>query len=402
MAQTSSEQTRAWQGPALFSYGFRPFFLAATVFATGIVPVWMLIFSGDWDLQSTFPAVDWHIHEMLFGYATAVVAGFLFTAIPNWTGRMPKRGWSLAVLLGLWLLGRVAMYGALGVNEVTVMLLDCAFLGAIVVMILIEVVAGKNWRNLMVLGMLSVLLVGNGVFHVEAAGPGFAAQGYGLRLGLGASIMMIAVVGGRVVPSFTRNWMAKRQSARLPVPPMQRFDKVALLALLGALGAWIALPASQISALLLLLAGGLHLARLWRWLGMRTLAEPLVTVLHVGYLFVPLGAFALGAEPFLPGTEALGGVQHFWMAGAIGVMTLAVMTRATLGHTGHALTAGPGTMLIYGAAVLAVLLRVMAGVWPEQATGFYWAAGMAWLTAFGSFVVVYGPLLARARPMRAS
>ena len=398
----SAEQMRAWQGPALLTYGFRPFFLGAAVWAFVCMVAWIGMLSGQWEVPTGLDMVSWHAHEFLFGYVSAVIAGFLLTAVPNWTGRLPIVGWPLGALFGLWIAGRIAVTFSAHLPAVFVAVVDLSMMAALAGVIAREIIAGKNWRNLMVLGMLSVLLVGNGVFHVEAAGPGFAAQGYGLRLGLGASIMMIAVVGGRVVPSFTRNWMAKRQSARLPVPPMQRFDKVALLALLGALGAWIALPASQISALLLLLAGGLHLARLWRWLGMRTLAEPLVTVLHVGYLFVPLGAFALGAEPFLPGTEALGGVQHFWMAGAIGVMTLAVMTRATLGHTGHALTAGPGTMLIYGAAVLAVLLRVMAGVWPEQATGFYWAAGMAWLTAFGSFVVVYGPLLARARPMRAS
>ena len=130
----SERNRKAFGGPAIFSYGFRPFFLGATIFATGVIPIWILVFYGKLDLNSTFPPVDWHIHEMLFGYAAAVVAGFLFTAIPNWTGRMPIKGWPLAALSGLWLVGRVAMSGVLGIGDLAVMLLDCAFLTAILTM----------------------------------------------------------------------------------------------------------------------------------------------------------------------------------------------------------------------------------------------------------------------------
>ena len=118
-------------GPALFSYGFRPFFLAAGLFAVMIVPLWMLIWSGNITLNSPFAAMDWHIHEMLFGYTSAVIAGFLFTAIPNWTGRMPTRGWSLMVLAAFWIAGRLAVAGAFGQGPVLVMVVDCAFMAAI-------------------------------------------------------------------------------------------------------------------------------------------------------------------------------------------------------------------------------------------------------------------------------
>lgn len=207
--------------------------------------------------------------------------------------------------------------------------------------------------------------------------------------------MMIAVIGGRIVPSFTRNWLAKRAPGRLPVPPMQRFDKAALMVLVLGLLAWIALPDHPATAILLLLAGGLHLVRLVRWAGDRTLAEPLVAVLHLGYFFLPLGAVAIAAEILMPGSLGMAAAQHLWMGGAAGLMTLAVMTRATLGHTGQTLTAGPGTVGIFAALVGAVLARLGAGIWPDQAHLLHMVAGAGWIAAFGGFAVIYGPLLLR-------
>ena len=258
-----------------------------------------------------------------------------------------------------------------------------------------EIVAGRNWRNLIVVGLLGVFIIGNALFHWEAARGDYAAQGYGLRLGLGAGVMMIAVIGGRVVPSFTRNWLVKQRSATLPVSPMQTFDKAALVALLVALVLWVALPIAAVTGFVLFLAGVSHVIRLSRWAGHKTLAEPLVTVLHAGYAFVPLGALALAAEILLPGTFGMAGAQHLWMAGATGLMTLAVMTRATLGHTGQALTAGSGTVLIYVTLTLSVLARVVAGMWPEISGLMHIMAGLFWITAFGGFGVIYGALLLR-------
>ena len=206
---------------------------------------------------------------------------------------------------------------------------------------------------------------------------------------------LIAVIGGRVVPSFTRNWLVKRRSAVLPVQPMQRFDKAALVALLLALLRWVALPVAVLTGLALALAGGLHAVRLVRWKGYRTLAEPLVTVLHAGYAFVPLGALAQAAEILSPGVFGTAGAQHLWMAGAIGLMTLAVMTRATLGHTGQELTAGAGTVAIYAALVLSVIARVAAGIWPDMAGTLHMVAGLCWIGAFGGFAAIYGALLLR-------
>jgi uncharacterized protein involved in response to NO len=393
MTATTAERMRAWRGPAILTYGFRPFFFGAATWAALSMVLWVPMLAGHLALPSAFDPVSWHAHEFLYGYLGAVVAGFLFTAVPNWTGRLPIVGWPLAALAVLWLAGRAAVTLGGGLPPLVVAAVDLAFPAGFAVIVLREIVAGRNWRNLIVLGMLAVFVLGNALFHWEAARGGYAAQGYGLRLGLGAGVMMIAVIGGRIVPSFTRNWLVKRGPGRLPVPPMQRFDKLSLLALLAALLAWVSAPYHVATGFVLLLAGLLHLVRLARWAGDRTLAEPLVTVLHVGYAFLPLGGLALSAEILAPGSVGMAGAQHMWMAGAIGLMTLAVMTRATLGHTGQDLRAGAGTVAIYAVLVLSVLARVGAGVWPGQAAWLHGVSGLAWIAAFGGFSMIYGRLL---------
>lgn len=392
---TTAEQMRAWTGPAILTFGFRPFFFGGGAWAALAMALWVPMLSGHLVLPTAFDPVSWHAHEFLFGYLGAVVAGFLLTAVPNWTGRLPIVGWRLGLLAGLWLAGRVVIAVSAGLPAGLVATVDLAFPVIFALAIGREIVAGKNWRNLIVLGMLAVFILGNALFHWEAAQGDYAAQGYGLRMALGAGIMMIAVIGGRVVPSFTRNWLVKRRSAALPVPPMQRFDKVALVALLASLVLWAIWPHEALTGGALGLAGGLHGVRLTRWAGHRTLAEPLVTVLHAGYAFVPLGALALAAEILVPGLVGMAGGQHLWMAGAIGLMTLAMMTRATLGHTGQALTARAGTIAIYASFILSVLARFAAGVWPEISGLLLTVAGLCWIAAFGGFAVVYGRLLLR-------
>lgn len=392
---TTTERMRAWTGPAILTFGFRPFFFGAAVWAALAMAFWVPMVSGNLMLPTAFDPVSWHAHEFLFGYLGAVIAGFLLTAVPNWTGRLPIIGWRLGMLAALWLAGRVAVAVAGGFPAWLVAAIDLAFPAVFAVAIGREIVAGKNWRNLVVLGMLGAFILGNALFHWEAANGAHAAKGYGLRLGLGAGIMMIAVIGGRVVPSFTRNWLVKRQSAVLPVPPMQRFDKASMVVLLVALALWVVLPLGALTGVALALAGVFYALRLARWAGHRTFAEPLVTVLHAGYAFVPLGALALAAEILFPGVFGMAGAQHLWMAGAIGLMTLAVMTRATLGHTGQALTAGAGTVAIYLALILSVLARVAGGVWPEFSGTLNSLAGLSWIFAFGGFALVYGAHLLR-------
>ena len=394
---TSAERIRAWTGPAILTYGFRPFFLGAGLWAACAMVVWIPLLSGLLDLPTRFDPVTWHAHEFLFGYLGAVVAGFLLTAVPNWTGRLPVVGWPLGTLVTLWLAGRMAVAISLCLPHWTVALADLSMPLALIGFLAREIVAGKNWRNLIVLGMLIAFTLANAVYHWQAATGDFAGGGLGLRIGLGAGIMMIAVIGGRIVPSFTRNWLVKRDGTRLPTPPMQPFDRAALLILLTALLLWVIVPDGSVTGAMLITAGVVHCARLVRWAGLRTLAEPLVWVLHAGYAFLPLGALALGLSAFRPDLVGQGAAQHVWMAGAIGLMTLAVMTRATLGHTGRDLTAGTGTLAIYLCLIGAVLVRLTAGFAPGIAGSLYAISGLCWIAAFGGFAILYGPMLLRSR-----
>lgn len=396
-ATTTMERHRAWLGPAVLSFGFRPFFLLGAVWAALAMALWVAMLTGKLALPTTFDPVTWHAHEFLFGYLGAIIAGFLLTAVPNWTGRLPVTGWPLAGLTAAWLVGRLAVTFSQGLPRLAVAVIDLALVAALAVLLGREIVVGRNWRNLPVVGLLVLFGCANALFHWEAARGGYAAQGMGLRLGLGAVLMMIAVIGGRIVPSFTRNWLTKQGAGRLPVPPMQRFDLAALGLLLAALLAWVAAPLAPLTGMALGLAGLVHLARMARWAGDRTLGEPLVLVLHLGYVFVPLGALAGAVEILGPGWLGAGSAQHLWMAGALGLMTLAVMTRATLGHTGRALTAGRGTVAIYAAVICAALARIGAGAWPEAASPLHSLSGASWIAAFAGFAALYGPMLLRPR-----
>lgn len=392
---TTAEQMRAWKGPTLLTYGFRPFFFGAGVWAALAMVLWIPMLSGHVELPTRLDPVSWHAHEFLYGYLSAVVAGFLLTSVPNWTGRLPIVGWPLGGLFALWIIGRLAVAVSALLPVWLVAVADLSMLVILAIVLTREIVAGKNWRNLMVLFMLGALIIGNGVFHIEASRGDLAAQGYGLRIGLGAALMLIGVIGGRIVPSFTRNWLVRRGPGKLPVPPMKTFDKFALLALLVALILWVAMPDNMATGLALLLAGVLHLIRLARWAGERSLSEPLLWVLHLGYALLPIGALFVALEILRPGLLGFAAAQHIWMAGTIGLMTMAVMTRATLGHTGQALQAGRGTTSLYLCVLAAMLLRLVVGFMPMQADLLYALAGLAWIGAYGGFALLYGPLLLR-------
>lgn len=392
MAQTSAEQIRAWQGPALFSFGFRPFFLFGAAWVVLAMMLWLAALSGVAHLPTRFDPVSWHAHEFLFGYLGAVLAGFLLTAVPNWTGRLPMVGWPLAALFALWGAGRVAVLVSASLPPGVAAAVDLSFPLVLGLLILREIVAGKNWRNLIVLALLGVFTLANGLFHIEAMTRDYAAEGNGLRLGLATGVMMIAVIGGRIIPSFTRNWLARTDNPARPAPPMQRFDKIVLLISLPILVLWVMQPFSTYTGWALIVLGLLHLARMARWQGQQTGAEPLVWVLHLAYAFVPLGALGLGVA-LVTGGAHLAAAQHIWMTGAIGGMTLAVMTRATLGHTGQALTADKATVAIYLCLFAAVAARLAAAAAP----GLSHVAGLLWLAAFGGFVLAYGPSLLRPK-----
>ncbi len=389
--KTSNSAPRAAAGPAILRQGFRLFFLAAGVWAAGVVAFWLAIIAGEVMLPSAFDPITWHAHEMLFGYLAAVIAGFLLTAIPNWTGRLPVGGWRLGVLFALWCAGRVAVGFSELTGPVVAAAADLAFLAALAAVVLREIAAKGNRRNLPIAGLIVVLAGSNLLVHLEALGL-TATGSLGLRLGLADVAFLIALVGGRVVPSFTRNWLAKRGAPVLP-RPFGGLDRLALGSMALAGLSWALAPGASATGGLAILAAVLNGARLGGWCGHRTLGEPLVWILHLGYAWLVAGFALIGVAVFLPGLSQTAAL-HALTVGAMGTMTLAVMTRATLGHSGQSLRAGPGTAMIYGLVSAAALLRILAPFAPNDATTLLGLSGLCWIGAFGLFVVLYGPLLA--------
>lgn len=386
-------RTRPGNHPAVLSYGFRPFFLAGALYAGLALLLWLPLLNGQLEILSLFAPVDWHAHEMLYGYLPAVMTGFLLTAIPNWTGRLPVRGWPLFGLVTLWLMGRIAVLLSAEIGWLAAAAIDCSFLLAVVAVAAREIIAGKNWRNLKVLLPVTVLCASNMLFHWEAHQGGIAD--IGRRLGLGAAVLLIMIIGGRIIPSFTHNWLMRQNPGRIPVS-FNRFDVMVIALAIAALTAWTFLPARMETGVLLTMAACANILRLMRWAGERTWRDPLVLILHVAYGFVPLGLLLAGVAALAPETVPPAAAIHAFGAGAIGAMTLAVMIRATLGHTGRMLKAGFAGSAIFVAVILAALLRLAAVCLPT--IGFLIELSAAsWIFAFLFYALRFGGMLMRPR-----
>ena len=381
------------QSIALLSYGFRPFFLGAALWACIAMVLWIGLLSGSWSFAIGYGVVAWHAHEFLFGFIAAVMTGFLLTAIPNWTGRLPLQGMPLLALFLLWLAGRVAMLLTDWIGTGAAAIIDCVYLITVTAVISREIVAGSNWRNLRVVVLVALTAIANIAFQAEMLI--FAAPNYGLRLGVAAIVALIMVVGGRVTPSFTSNWLTRQGNQTRPAP-FSRFDIGSIALGAVALITWIAAPDWSGTAALLFVMAVAQAARLSRWTGARTWREPILFVLHLGYAFVPLGALVLSISILWPRIVPTSGALHAWTTGAMGLMTLAIMTRASLGHTGRDMSTTPTTVAIYGAMLVAALARMAAPLLPAFYYQMLLIAGGAWFLAFALFVVAYGPLLMRA------
>lgn len=379
------------EGAALWSYGFRPFFLGGAIWAVLAMVLWIAALIHGLPLGGNLGAPLWHAHEMVFGFASAVLAGFLLTAIPNWTGGLPVSGWPLIGLAAVWALGRVAMAGAALWGVTLAAVADAIFLPLLLAVAAREIVAGRKWRDLKLLAGVAAIAIGNLGFHVAADPAPW------LRGAVAGYVLLILIIGGRIIPSFTRNWLAQRGATALPVP-FGRFDigVIAISAL--TLVIWVAAPQSSLLWAAALVAAALNAVRLARWRGIACRAEPLVFVLHAAYGFVPLGFLALAAAQ--AGAIAAASALHVLTVGAVAAMMLAVMTRATRGHTGRALTASRVTVLSYlclfGAAIARPLADLICGLWLME------AAGALWISAFGLFIAEHAAMLiCQRRKLRA-
>ena len=373
--------------PPILQYGFRPFFFLAALYAGLAIPAWLWIYAAGGSLPGPFPSLDWHVHEMLFGYLAAVITGFVLTAVPNWTGRLPLSGWPLVGLVGLWLAGRAAC-AFLPVPSLA-MAVDLAFPAVLALALWREIIAGRNWKNLPVAAMITLFGAANALHH--AGNLGLIPAGLGPRLALAVVAMLIALIGGRIVPSFTRNWLVKDGDARLPAV-FGRLDQAALVATAVAMSLWVTVPESIVTGIAQIVAGALLAARMVRWRGHRTVTEPILLILHVGYLWLAVALLLLGASTLghaVPTSAAI----HALTAGAIGTMTLAVMTRASLGHTGRQIVADRYVAVIYLAVTLGAALRVAAPLAGGLYLDLLACGGAFWSAAFLLFAVRYAPIL---------
>lgn len=378
--------------PPILQYGFRPFFFLAAIHAGVAIPVWLWMYFSGHAPQGPFPALHWHAHEMIFGYVQAVLAGFALTAIPNWTGRLPLSGWPLAGLVALWLAGRIACAAA--PSALVAFGVDIMFPVVLGFAIWREVAAGRNWKNAPVAVMISLFGLANALDH--AANFDLVPNGLGVRLALGTIAVLLALIGGRIVPSFTRNWLVKKGKTRLPAS-FGALDKVALGATALGVASWIALPGSAAAGVLLGLSGVLLAARLLRWQGQHTAREPILLILHVGYAWLAVALLLLGGASFLdwlPESAAL----HALTAGAIGTMTLAVMTRASLGHTGREIVANRTIVAAYAAVTAGAVLRVAAPLAGDWYAHLLVCGGVLWSLAFVMFAIRYAPILWGPKP----
>lgn len=385
-----STARRSYQGPVFLSGGFRPFFLFGSLFSGLSVLLWLPQFYDELDLASRFAPVDWHVHELYFGFLPAIITGFLFTAVPNWTGRMPIRGLPLLLLLLVWIAGRLAVSFSSLLDWRAVMMVDVSFLALIAVVIVNEIIAGKNWRNFKVLLPVALLVAANVGFHLEAHFDG--VSDYSRRAAATAVIVLIMIIGGRVIPSFTRNWLTRENPGRLPVP-FSRFDAAAILIGFTAMTSWVIAPEAKATGFAMVIASGVHFARLARWAGDRTLGDSLVLILHLSYAYVPLGFALIAAAvwfgdvvPQLAGIHALG-------VGAVGGMTLSVMVRASLGHTGRPLHADMAAKLLFLSVNCAAVARIFAGLDLGPQDLLIHAAGISWMIAFIGFAILFSRAL---------
>lgn len=374
---------------ALWSLAFRPFFLAASLWAALALALWVVVFITGGVLPSRFDPLTWHIHAMLFGFVLAAVAGFMLTAIPNWTGRPPIRGAALVGLVGLWLSGRIACLVSAFLPLWLAAALDLAFPAVLCAVAAREIVASRNWRNLMMPVPIGVLGIADLLMYLEPAGFD-VPPGLGWRLAIAAIIALISAIGGRIIPAFTRNWLVNRGASRLP-GAQNLIDRTALATLHTGLLGWAVFPTSRWIGALLLLAATANLWRLARWRGATTLGEPLLVVLHLGYSWIVFGVGLLGISlltAVVPESAAI----HAFTAGAIGTMVLALMTRVARGHTGRPLEADRVTITIYAAITAAAMMRILAAF--EGGSVFLLGlSALLWVASFGLFAMAYGPML---------
>jgi uncharacterized protein involved in response to NO len=336
-----------------------------------------------------------HAHEMIYGTAVAVIAGFLLTAVPNWTGRPRLGAGALSGLVLLYLAGRVAVYllGVLG--PLWIAILDVAFLPVLTVLILRPIVSSRNWRNLPVVAVLFVLALANAAIHMALVQRDQATLRAGIYASVYAVVMMMIIISGRIVPAFTRNAERARGSDAI-VLERKYVGPLSMLIACAALLADLWQPRGGFASGLAFLAAPLLLVRQSGWQFRRVLDRPMLWILHVGHFWIVVGFLCLGlsnVSGFGIGAAAL----HALTAGAMGTLILGMMPRVALGHSGRPIEASAATVWMFGLVIAGALVRVIgaAGAAALYRPGLLLGGGL-WTTAWIVFLFSYGPILIAA------
>lgn len=373
---------------SLFALGFRPFFLMAGLAALLLMANWISGFISGESISSFYPATSWHSHEMIYGYTVAVVAGFLLTSVGNWTGVTTASDGRLIVLALLWLAGRLLPLTPFA-SERWLALVDLSFLPALTLTIALPLVRGRQWRNLMFVPLLLLMAVGDAVFHAGLARMLPYGVSQGIQIGLAVIIMLLVIMGGRVVGFFIERGVGE---------PVRRWPWADALALGGSAAYLIAqffIGGTPLAAIAWVAALG-HLARLVAWHRPTLWRVPLLWVLYLGYGWILLGFVLMGLAPMdLPGGSI---AVHAFTAGAIGTMTLGMMARVSLGHTGREMRSHRLIDLAFVLINLAALSRVFVPLAvPAMLLPAIKVAGVLWALAFTLYLIIYAPMLMRAR-----
>ncbi len=372
-------------GKPILSLGFRPFFLMAMTFLPMVTIYFVLSFEGIFQTSNlSWDIINWHRHEMVFGYSSAVIAGFLLTAVPNWTGQPTPKGFKLALLCGFWILGRLAMLLSAFLPKYVVAIIDIPFYFLVATAILPALINSNNKRNYFFLVLLVFQSIANSVMH-------FGDPELGMRMGLNIIVLIMLIIGGRVIPFFTEN------AKNLKIIRDQRIEKIAMYCAIGAaiLDIWRFAPI--LSGFALLLAAISNLWRFVQWKTAKTLDEPLLWILHIGYFWLVVGMLLKSLDLFgfhIPNAVA----NHAFTIGGIATLTMGMMARVSLGHTGRPLKVHNTIILAFIMVNMAAFLRVF-WVWilPNQTFTIYLFSATLLSLSFILMLAIYFPILTNER-----
>lgn len=375
----------------IFSYSFRVFFILASMFAALLIPIWLSLLFSYWEIDTTFPLLFWHSHEMIFGFVAAAIAGFILTAMSTWTGKPPLNGWKLALLALLWLLARFFILFPSYFSNVQVALLDLSFFIFLLLYVSWVIILSKNFRNLVMVLMLCILLFANLIMHLGNIQNDLVLLKRGEVLSINAVVLLMVIVAGRIIPAFTANWLKRVRDTNSFIISNKYIDALSIISIVLVITADLFLGANNIF-FLYLAAAFVNGYRLLGWKSWLCINEPLLWVLHLAYAWIVLALFLRGMLPILNVANSNAWV-HALGVGGMATMILGVMTRVSLGHTGRQLILPKGAVLIYYLISISALCRLIYGLGYTTNTNLLYISAFTWSLSFILFLFLYFKIL---------